>query len=142
MNEPMNTRQKLLRGALLAAVFAALLFTVLGQNRQRAQAQSFGRPLFEHPLPAGAQLLQSEAKRDDAGVMTAAMLISSPDSQQELSAFFSDVSYPPFEEGERTRLQVLPLDAASLETLRQAGLYQEGAQDWFIYLTSEPAAGS
>lgn len=141
MKEQTPTQRRFPSLLLIIVMFAALVFVTTNQRRQEQAVQAFGQPLFSHALPAGAALIQTDARRDNSGVVSAAMIIRSPDSQEELLAFFSDMDYPPFAEGEETRLQVQPLDDASLETLRRADVYEEGAQYWFIYLTSQPADG-
>ena len=37
-------------------------------------------------------------------------------------------------------LEVREADDSSLDALRQANLYEEGADYWFVYVTSAPAA--
>lgn len=127
--------------AYLAIIFGglALLWGImLVQKNQQDKAQAFGEPLFSHALPAGASLVTSEAKKDDAGVMTAALLLAfdAPAAKEDLLAFYGDTAYPPYHAGEATHLAVKPLDDASLDALRQAGLYAEGKTYWFVYLTS------
>ena len=52
------------------------------------------QPLYSHALPAGAELVTKEAKKDDAGVMTAALLLACDTDENTLLAFYSDVDYP------------------------------------------------
>lgn len=139
MREGVSKKQIVLSLLGLAALIALIGALMVFQQGQKAEAVAFGEPLFAHALPSGAQVVQQEAKRDDAGVMTAAMLLRwDGGSAEELLAFYSDTTYPPFEEGQTTHLQTRPLDEASIETLKRADLYTEGADYWFIWLTSAP----
>ena len=69
-----------------------------------------------------------------------ALLLRGATDEESLLAFYSDTDYPPAREGETVTLDVREADEASLDALRQAGLYEEGAEYWFVYVTSAPAA--
>ena len=57
--------------------------------------------------------------------------------QAQLEEFYSDVEYPPAEEGQGVTLAAKELDSASISALQQAGLYEEGKHYWFVYLVSQ-----
>ena len=121
---------------LLFGGLAIVWGVMLVQKNNENQALAFAEPLYSHALPTGAELVTKEAKKDDASVMTAALLLACDTDENTLLAFYSDVDYPPFQEGQRTALSVKPLDEGSLDALRQAGVYREGQGYWFVYLTS------
>lgn len=125
----------------LAIVFGSLAVlwgVMLVQKDAKNKAEAFGEPLFAHALPAGASLVTKEAKKDDAGVMTAALLLAfdEPTDEAALASFYGGTQYPPFAAGETVQLAVKPLDEASLDALRQAELYEADKTYWFVYLTS------
>ncbi len=140
MREGISKKQIVVSLLGLAALIAVIAGVMIAQRRQEADALAFGEPLFTHALPQGAETVQQEARRDDAGVMTAAILLRwDGGTAEDLLAFYGDTDYPPFAPGEATRLQARALDEASIETLKRADLYTEGADYWFIWLTSQAA---
>ena len=135
----MSKKQIAVYLAIVFGSLAVLWGVMLVQKDAQNKADAFGEPLFTHALPAGASLVTKEAKKDDAGVMTAALLLafSAPTDEAALAAFYGDTQYPPFAPGETARLAVKPLDDASLDALRQAALYEADKTYWFVYLTSQ-----
>lgn len=134
----MSKKQIAIYLAIIFGSLAVLWGVMLVQKDAKNKAEAFGEPLFTHTLPAGSALVTKEAKKDDAGVMTAALLLafSQPTDEAALAAFYGDTAYPPFAAGETAQLAVKPLDDASLDALRQADIYEEGKTYWFVYLTS------
>jgi len=126
--------KRLLPALLMVAVMAAFL---LPKKLQERAANAFGEPLFSHALPADSELIQSDSgKTDDGGVMAAILLKTDWDSAS-LEAFYSDISYPPAEEGQTVTLSAKPLDEASLDAMKQAKLYEDGASYQFVFLYSK-----
>lgn len=119
---------------LLVAVLAVMW--VPKKLEQRA-CDEFGKPLFTHALPENAVLVQKDAARDDDGGTTAALLLKTDLSSEALTAFYSDMVYPPAGEGQTVTLEAKALDESSLEALKQAKLYEEGASYQFVYLYSK-----
>ena len=128
-----DTIKRFIPLVLLIAVLAAM---AIPKRMEQKQADAFGEPLFSHALPEGAVLVQQDAAKDDEGGTTAALLIQSELDQQTLLTFYSDIPYPPAEEGQTAALSVKALDGDSISALKQAKLYEEGKTYWFIYLYS------
>lgn len=126
--------KRLLPAFLMIAVIAVLVLP--GKLEDRA-ANKFGEPLFSHALPEGAELIQKDAgKTDDGGIM-AAMILKTDLSSEELEAFYGDVTYLPAEDGQTVSLRAKPLDENSIQAMKQAKLYVEGAFYQFVFLTSK-----
>ncbi|MBM6914244.1 hypothetical protein H6B33_02345 [Gemmiger formicilis] len=132
------------RYAAMVAVLFVVLALVWGwmfwEKSQRDQADAFARPLQEHPLPAGMSLVVADADKGEDGSTIGALLLRGTTDEESLLAFYSDTDYPPAKEGETVTLEVREADDSSLDALRQANLYEEGADYWFVYVTSAPAA--
>lgn len=126
--------KRLLPVLVLILVMAAFL---IPKKLQERAANAFGAPLFDHTLPAGAVLVQKDAAKDDEGGTTAALLLQTDLSSQELEDFYGDTVYPPAEEGQTVTLRAKALDDASLAALKQAKLYTDGASYQFVYLYSK-----
>lgn len=126
--------------AILFVVLALIWGWMFWEKAQRDQADAFARPLQEHPLPVGMSLVVADADKGDDGSTIGALLLRGATDEESLLAFYSDTDYPPAREGETVTLDVREADEASLDALRQAGLYEEGAEYWFVYVTSAPAA--
>ena len=128
-----ETAKRFLPLVLMIAIMAAFL---LPKRLQDRAANQFGEPLFSHTLPEGAKLIQKDAAKDDDGGTTAALLLQTDLSEGELLAFYSDSAYAPAAEGQTVTLKVKSLDENSIQALKQAKLYEEGAQYRFVYLYS------
>ena len=126
--------KRLLPLLLMMAVLAAFL---LPQRLKDRAAEKFGEPLFSHALPAESKLVQKDAATDDEGGTTAALLLQTDLSSEDLIAFYSDMEYPPAKEGQTVKLSCKALDDASIDALKQADLYEEGANYQFVYLYSK-----
>ncbi len=129
-----ETAKRFLPLVLMIAIMAAFL---LPKRLQERAANQFGEPLFSHALPEGAKLIQQDAAKDDEGGTTAALLLQTDLTEEELLEFYSDRTYAPAEEGQTVTLRVKVLDENSIQALKQAKLYKEGAQYLFVYLYSK-----
>lgn len=129
-----ETAKRFLPLLIIIAVMAA--FMVPKRLQERA-ANQFGEPLFSHALPEGARLIQQDAAKDKEGGTTAALLLQTDLTEEELLDFYSDRTYAPAKEGQTVSLKVKILDENSIQALKQAKLYEEGAQYWFVYLYSK-----
>ena len=67
---------------------------------------------------------------------TAALILATDLTEQELIQWFGDTDYPPAKEGQTVTLHANPLDETSLAALDKAGLRQEGKTYWFVYIYS------
>ena len=97
----------------------------------------FGKPLFEHAIPEQSVLVSKDAARDTEGVVTAALLLQTDLSSEELEAFYADLDCPPAKDGQTVKLEAKPLSEADLDVLKQAKLYVEGASYQFVYVASK-----
>lgn len=125
--------------AVLFAVLALVWGWMLLEKSREDQAEAFAAPLWEHPLPAGMSLVVQDADQAD-GAVIGALLLRGETDEASLLEFYSDRDYPPAREGDQVELAIYPANESSLDALRQASLYEEGASYWFVYLTSTPAA--
>ena len=103
----------------------------------QAVGMSFGEPLFEHPLPEDAILISKDAAKDDEGTITAAMLLQTDLTSEELEAFYADLECPPAKKGQTVSIQAKALTEEDLQVLKQAKLYEEGACYQFVYVYSK-----
>lgn len=127
-----------IKSLLPLMVLLVVLAVILVPKRLEQRAcDKFGEPLFTHALPENAVLVQQDAAKDDEGGTTAALLLQTDLSSEELIAFYSDTIYPPAKEGQTVTLEAKALDESSLEALKQAKLYEEGACYQFVYLYSK-----
>ncbi len=130
------------RYAAMVAVLFVVLALVWGwmfwEKAQRDQAEAFAQPLWEHPLPAGMSLVVADADKSDDGSTIGALLLRGTTDKESLLDFYRDGDYAPAREGETVTLDVREADEGSLDALRQAGLYEEGQDYWFVYVTSAP----
>ena len=120
---------------LVLLVFLATIFVPRGVEKRTCMA--FGQPLFDHVLPEKAEIISTDAAKDDDGGVTAAILLKTDLTSQELEEFYADLECPPAEEGQNVTLQAKALTEADLAVLQQAKLYEEGASYQFIYVYSK-----
>ncbi len=137
MKNKLNWKDAALRFLPLIVMIAILAFFLLPDKLAEKAAMEFGAPLFSHALPVGAKLIEHDAAKDEDGGTTAALLLRTDLSPEELQTFYGDASYLPAEEGQTVELSVKALDQGSLDALKQAKLYEEGAAYCFVYLYSK-----
>ena len=70
--------------------------------------------------------------------VTAALLLGTNWTEQQLLDYYGDTEYPPFKKDQTVTLAARPLDEASLEALSEAGKREAGQEYWFVYLYSAP----
>lgn len=99
-------------------------------------AKSYAEPLFSHALPEGAKVVSTDAVKDDDGGITAAILMQTDLSVEELKTFYSDLHLEPAEPEHTVLLEVKPLSEDDLDVLKQAKLYEEGCSYQFVYVYS------
>lgn len=136
-----NEKLKNILTSVVLLAFGAVLLCVfyLPQKLEERECERFAAPLFQHVKPENAYSVQNSSVRDDQGGTTAAIILASALTEEELTAFYSDVEYPPAREGEKVELAVKALDEASLEALRSAGKYREEDDYYFVYIYSSKA---
>ena len=132
--------KNVLTTALLVAFAAALLGVfVVPQKIEEYECGRFAKPLFAHPLPENSYSVQASSVRDDNGGTTAAAIIGTHLTADELYAFYADTEYPPAREGETVELSVKELDEASVNVLKEAGKYRSEETYYFVYIYSSKA---
>ena len=95
--------------------------------------------LFAHPLPENSYSVQASSVRDDNGGTTAAAIIGTQLTEEELYEFYADTEYAPAKEGEVVELNVKALEGDSLKVLQEAGKYREEDKYYFVYIYSSKA---
>ena len=118
----------------IAIVWAFILPKYLDKKAQ----DKFAKPLFTHEVPATATMVQQSTAKDDAGGVTAALLLGTNWTEQQLLDYYGDTEYPPFKKDQTVTLAARPLDEASLKALSEAGQREAGQEYWFVYLYSAP----
>ena len=119
---------------LVLLVFLMTIFVPRWMNER--SAMKFGEPLFSHALPQDATVVSQDAAGDSNGGVTAAILLQTNLSSEELAAFYADVQCPPAKDGQIVTLEAKALNEDDLAVLKQAKLYEEGASYQFIYVYS------
>lgn len=119
---------------LVLVIFLGTIFVPRWINQQACKA--YAEPLFSHALPDGAKVVSTDAVKDDNGGITAAILMQTDLSQEELKAFYADLELEPAEEGHTVSLNVKTLSEEDLDVLKQAKLYEDGASYQFVYIYS------
>lgn len=124
--------------SVLLLAFGAVLLGVfyIPKKVEEHQLKQFSHPLFYHLLPDDTYAVQTSSVRDDNGGTTAAIIMGTSMTGDELLEFYSDTEYPPANEGETVTLEVKALDEASIEVLKKAGKYREQSDYYFVYIYS------
>lgn len=132
--------KNILTTILLLAFGAAVLgFFYVPQKIEEYQCNQFAKPLFSHPLPENSYSVQASSVRDDNGGTTAAAIIGTQLTEEELYEFYADTEYAPAKEGEVVELSVKALDEDSVKVLRDAGKYRSEDKYYFVYIYSSKA---
>ena len=102
-----------------------------------ATAMRFGKPLFDYPLPEETVLVSKDAAKDGEGTITAALLLQTDLSSEELEAFYANLEIEPVKDGQKIHVEAKALTEEDLDVLRTAKLYVDGEQYQFVYVTSK-----
>ena len=102
-----------------------------------AAATRFGKPLFDYPLPEDTDLISNDAARDGEGVITAALLLQTDLSSDELEAFYADLEIEPVREDQMVHVEAKALTEEVLDVLKTAKIYVEGEQYQYVYVSSK-----
>lgn len=102
-----------------------------------ATANQFGKPLFAYPLPEDVVLVSQDAAKDGEGVITAALLLQTDWSSEELEAYYAELQMEPVKDGQTISVEAKALTEADLDVLKTAKLYVEGEHYQFVYVTSK-----
>ena len=136
----LNEKYKIPRG--MYVVFASILLVwafLIPKALEKRACDQFAQPLFDHALPAGAELVQQSNVVDDDGGFTAALILGADADEETLRAFYGDTDYAPGRDDyTEPTLTVAPLDEASLDALEQGGTRKAGVDYWFVYIYSAP----
>jgi len=129
--------------SIILIAFGVILLGIfyVPQKIEEHQCKQFAKPLFEHFLPKNSYAVQTSSVRDDNGGTTAAIILGTEDelSEEILYTFYSDGVYLPAREGDDVELSVKALDEKSISALKQAGLYRDGDDYYFVYIYSAKA---
>ena len=118
---------------LITVLFAAV---AIPKRLDEKVCSRFAEPLYSHSLPEGAELVQQSSAKGKSNDFTAALILSTDLTEQELLNWFGDTEYPPAKKGQTVTLHAKTLDESSLSALDKAGLRQEGKTYWFVYIYS------
>ena len=126
---------------VLLVAFAGVLLGVfvIPDKIEEYKLQQFAKPLFAHSVPENSYSVYSSIATDDEGGTTAAAILGTQLTEEELYEFYADTEYPPAKEGDTVELSVKALDEDSLTVLQEAGKYREEDQYYFIYIYSSRA---
>lgn len=119
---------------LVLVVFLGTIFVPQWINEK--SARRYAQPLFDHPIPENAQVISTDAAKDDDGGITGAILLKTNWTSEALETFYSDLQMDPAKEGQTVVLHAKALTEEDLEVLQQAKLYEEGASYQFVYIYS------
>ena len=130
------TDNKVLKWVPLVMLLAFVLTMLVPRWIDQQICMKFGEPLFAYPLPEGSSIVSQDGARDDDGVITAAILIKTDLTSEELETYYANLTMEPVKEGETVEIQAKPLTDADLEVLKKAQIYEEGASYQFVYACS------
>ena len=134
-----NENYQIPRGMIFVFLSIAIVWAfILPKYLDKKAQDKFAKPLFTHEVPATATLVQQSTAKDDAGGVTAALLLGTNWTEQQLLDYYGNTEYPPFKKDQTVTLAARPLDEASLEALSEAGKREAGQDYWFVYLYSAP----
>ena len=126
---------------VLLVAFAAVLLGVfvIPDKIEQYKLNQFAQPFFEHALPENSYSVQASVATDENGGITAAAIIGTQLTEEELYAFYADTEYVPAKDGDTVELSVKALDESSIEVLKEAGKYREEDKYYFVYIYSSKA---
>ena len=121
-------------------IVVCCLVGMLFPTKDKTVYSDFAKPLYEHDVPKDSVLLEKSedsGEADGKAYSFACLILQSPLSQEELAAFYGDVSYAPAREGDEVSLRVLPVEGDSIEVVKKSKYYKEGRGNlWYVYLYS------
>ena len=130
------TDNKVLKWIPLVMLLAFVLTMLVPRWIDQQICMKFGEPLFAYPLPEGSSIVSQDGARDDDGVITAAILIKTDLTSEELAAYYGNLEMNPAKNGQNIEILAKPLSENDLEVLKQAKIYEEGANYQFVYARS------
>ena len=133
----MQMKEKIMKWVPLLVLFVFLLTFFVPRWMNDRAAMTFGEPLFTHPLPNGAEIISQDGAVDEEGGVTAAILMKTDLTSEELQIHYTDLQCPPAKEGQVVTLEAKALTENDLEVLKQARVYEEGASYQFVYVYSK-----
>jgi len=123
---------------ILPAVLLVILLALWYPNREdNTRINNFAAQLYDHDQPAYTGIIAKDVARDLNGVTTAAILMQTDMSCEELKEFYSDKEYKPVEEGQTVTLEVCELTEKQQKSVEKSMLYVEGANYKYLYLISK-----
>ncbi len=119
---------------VLLAIFLAMW---LPNRNENTRINNFAQQIYDHDHPAYTGLIARDVAKDLNGVTTAAILLQTDLSVEELVEFYSDTEYEPVEEGQTVTVEVHELTEKQLKSVQKSMLYVEGANYKYLYLISK-----
>ncbi|MCF0136097.1 MAG: hypothetical protein HUJ69_06710 [Lachnospiraceae bacterium] len=127
--------------SIIFIIICCLIGMWIGSNKN-AKLDAFTTQLTEQSVPDASRLVTavSGTNKGDYGTEAyACLILQSELSDEELMDFYGSSEYLPYKEGYTVSMQVYAVDEASLDTLKEAGHYEEeGGAYRYIYLYSAP----
>ena len=140
----MKKRKEIMKNIWTTVLLVVIAAVVLGvfvipDRIEDYKLKQFARPFFEHVLPENSYSVQASVATDENGGTTAAAIIGTQLTEEELYAFYADTEYVPAKDGDTVALSVKALDEASINALKEAGRHREEDKYYFVYIYSGKA---
>lgn len=140
----MKKRKEIMKNIWTTVLLVVIAAVVLGvfvipDRIEDYKLKQFARPFFEHVLPENSYSVQASVATDENGGTTAAAIIGTQLTEEELYAFYADTEYVPAKDGDTVELSVKALNEDSLKALQEAGKYREEDKYYFVYIYSRKA---
>ena len=140
----MKKKKEIMKNVLTTVLLLAFAGVLLGvfvipDKIEQHKLNQFARPFFEHAVPENSYSVQASVATDENGGTTAAAIIGTHLTEEELYAFYADTEYVPAKEGDTVELNVKALEGDSLKVLQEAGKYREEDKYYFVYIYSSKA---
>ena len=140
----MKKRKEIMKNIWTTVLLVVIAAVVLGvfvipDRIEDYRLKQFARPFFEHVLPENSYSVQASVATDENGGTTAAAIIGTQLTEEELYAFYADTEYVPAKDGDTVELSVKALDEASVKALQEAGRYRSEDKYYFVYIYSSKA---
>jgi len=140
----MKKRKEIMKNILTTVLLLAFAGILLGvfvipDKIEQYKLNQFARPFFEHAVPENSYSVQASVATDENGGTTAAAIIGTHLTEEELYEFYADTEYVPAKDGDTVELRVKALEGDSLKVLQEAGKYREEDKYYFVYIYSSKA---
>ena len=130
-------KEKIMKWIPLLVLLVFLLTMFVPRWLNTRLAMKFGEPLFSYSLPEGAEIISQDGAVDEEGGVTAAILMKTDLTSEQLLEHYGNLVCHPAKDGQRVTVEAKALTEADLDVLKQAKLYEAGASYQFIYVYSK-----